>query len=205
MLRRMKQAHRQDLFVWSHFDESRNIDFHSLAWTRPDGNVLIDPLPMSEHDLAHLQSLGGAAHIAITNSDHIRDARALAERFGAELCGPLAERETLALPCQRWLDDGDSIVPGLRAFALDGSKTPGELALVLDDTTLITGDLVRCQRMGQLNLLPAAKMVDEARARASLVRLVDRCPKIETVLVGDGWPLLHGALAQLRALSQASG
>jgi len=71
----MKQAHRQDLFVWSQFNEPRNLDFHSFVWVRPQGNVLIDPLPLSAHDKAHLQALGGAAHIVVTNSDHATHSR----------------------------------------------------------------------------------------------------------------------------------
>ena len=53
----MKLLHRPDLFGWSRFDESRNLDFCSVAWVRPGGNVLIDPLAMSEHDRAHLEAL----------------------------------------------------------------------------------------------------------------------------------------------------
>jgi len=71
----MKSLHRPDLFAWSRFDESRNVDFLSVTWVRPAGNLLIDPLSMSEHDRAHLQALGGAAWIIVTNSDHIRDAQ----------------------------------------------------------------------------------------------------------------------------------
>ena len=56
------------------FNEERNIDFHGILWVRENGNVLIDPMPMSEHDLNHLENLGGAAHLLITNSDHVRDA-----------------------------------------------------------------------------------------------------------------------------------
>ena len=73
----MKRLHRDDLFGWSVFDESRNIDFHGLAWVRGDGNVIVDPVPMSAHDEAHLGELGGAATIVVTNSDHTRDAVAL--------------------------------------------------------------------------------------------------------------------------------
>jgi hypothetical protein len=197
----MKPAHRSDLFVWSRFDEARNLDFHAFAWVRPTGNVLIDPLPMSDHDLEHLRSLGGAAQIVITNSDHTRDARALAERFGAVLCGPRAERETFPWACTRWLGDGDEVVPGLRVVELAGSKTPGELALVLDDTTLITGDLVRGHVGGKLNLLPDAKLTDRAQAVASIARIVRDYPKLESVLVGDGWPVFNGGLARLRELA----
>jgi hypothetical protein len=199
----MKLLHRPDLFGWSRFDESRNLDFCSVAWVRSAGNVLIDPLPMSEHDLAHLQALGGAAFIIVTNSDHTRDAQALTQHFGATLCGPRAERESFPFACARWLGDGDEPAPGLRVIEMRGSKTPGELALVLEKTTLITGDLVRGHMGGRPNLLPDAKLTDRAQAVASVRRIVNEYPEIETVLVGDGWPIFHDgkrALAGLCAL-----
>jgi glyoxylase-like metal-dependent hydrolase (beta-lactamase superfamily II) len=196
----MKSLHRPDLFTWSEFDTARNVDFHGLCWTRPDGNVLVDPLPMTAHDAAHLQALGGARWIVVTNSDHTRAARAIAETTGARLLGPAAERETFPFPCDRWLADGDEVVPGLVALALDGSKTPGELALVLEGTTLVCGDLVRAHRAGALMLLPDAKLADKAAALASVRRLA-ALPDIEAVLVGDGWSVFRGGRQQLAALA----
>ena len=197
----MKRLHRPDLFSWSSFDESRDIDFNSVAWIRPDGNVLIDPLPLSDHDRAHLQRLGGAAVVIVTNGDHTRAAEAIAQEFGAALQGPRAEREGFALACARWLGDGDEPVPGLRVFELHGSKTPGELALALAGTTLITGDLIRAHAPNALHLLPEAKLTDRAQAIASVKRILEACPQIETVLVGDGWPLFHGGAQALAALA----
>jgi hypothetical protein len=196
----MKLLHRPDLFSWSTFDTSRNVDFHGLAWVRPEGNVLVDPLPMTEHDLAHLTALGGAKHIVITNSDHTRAGQALAERFAAELCGPAGERESFPFQCERWLSDGDEVVPGLRVRELRGSKTQGELALVLEDTTLITGDMVRAHQGARLNLLPEAKLQSREQALASVARLVHEHPRIDAVLVGDGWPVFRDGLARLREL-----
>lgn len=197
----MKSLHRPDLFAWSHFDEARNVDFHGVAWIRQDGNLLIDPLPMSEHDRAHLHALGGAAWIIVTNSDHVRGAQALAEAFGATLCGPRAERETFPLACARWLGDGDEPLPGLRVHELHGSKTAGELALVIDGTTLVCGDLVRGHSAGRLNLLPEGKLRDRAAALASLQRIVAAHPQIDAVLVGDGWPLFGNGARALAALA----
>jgi hypothetical protein len=196
----MRLLHRPDLFGWSVFDTSRNIDFHGLAWIRPGGNVLVDPLPMSEHDLAHLTALGGAKHVVITNSDHTRAAQALAAHFAAELCGPSAERDSFPVPCTRWLRDNDEVVPGLRVRELAGSKTPGELAFVLEDTTLITGDMVRAHQGGRLNLLPDAKLKNREHAVASVERLVRDYPRLDAVLVGDGWPVFRDGLARLREL-----
>jgi Metallo-beta-lactamase superfamily len=196
----MKSLHRTDLFCWSIFDTDRNVDFHSLAWIRPEGNILIDPLPLSEHDWAHLQSLGGAQWIVVTNSDHLRASEAIAQRTGAQIAAPQGEQETFPVAAQRWLTDGDSIVPGLVVVELHGSKTPGELALVLQETTLITGDLVRAHRAGALMLLPDAKLVDRSQALVSVQRLA-AMTKIEAVLVGDGWQIFHHGHQQLQALA----
>lgn len=196
----MKSLHRPDLYAWSTFDEARNVDFHGVCWTRPDGNVLVDPLPLSPHDRAHLEAVGGAAWIVITNSDHTRAAQEIAAWTGAKIAGPAAERETFPFPCDRWLQDGDEVVPGLRVVTLDGSKTPGEVALVLEGSTLLTGDLVRAHRAGSLMILPDAKLVDKAAAIASVRRLA-ALPGIDTVLVGDGWQAFGNGGEALRSLA----
>ncbi len=188
--------------MWSSFDEQRNIDFNSLLWVREQGNVLIDPLPLSEHDQAHLAQLGGAGAIIVTNSDHARDAQQLAATHSAELMGPGAERQDFPLPCSRWLSDGDEPLPGLRVFAMDGSKTPGELALLLDGSTLITGDLVRCHQAGTLRLLPDPKLCDKAAAIASVRRLA-AVESIEAVVPGDGFGVFRGGHQQLQGLVTA--
>jgi hypothetical protein len=201
----MKRLHRPDLYSWSVFNEDRNIDFHSVLWVRSvqgkPGNVVIDPLPMTPHDRAHLDALGGAAIIVVTNSDHVRDAIELKGRTGARLYGPAGERDGFPVVCDAYLGDGDEVVPGLAVLALAGSKTPGELALLLEETTLVTGDLVRAHEGGKLTLLPAAKLKDAALAQSSVARLA-ALPHVEAVLPGDGWPVFQGgrrALAELSA------
>lgn len=202
----MKSLHRPDLYSWSTFDPERNVDFNGIAWIRPTGNVLIDPVPLSEHDTHHLQELGGASWIVITNSDHIRDAAAIAQQTGAQIAAPIGEQATFppvtpptgANPI-RWLTDGEELVPGLQAIELQGSKTPGELALLLEETTLITGDLIRAHRAGSLMLLPDAKLQDRATAIASVQRLA-AIPSITAVLVGDGWSVFRDGHDRLQEL-----
>lgn len=193
----MKQLHRPDLYSWSSFDEARDIDFHSVVWVRPGGNVVIDPLPMSAHDRKHLRKLGGAAVVVVTNSDHERIAQALAIEEDCELVGPAGEVE-LQFAADRVLADGDEVVPGLVALALEGSKTPGELALLLEGTTLITGDLVRSHAGGRLDLLPDPKLADKSAAVASVRRLAGL--GVEAVLVGDGWPVFRDGTRALQEL-----
>jgi len=200
----MKALHRPDLWAWSQFDEARNVDFNSYVWVTNAGNVVVDPMPMSPHDRAHLTELGGAKWIVITNSDHIRDSVALAEATGAELLGPAGERADFTVPCSRWLASGDDVVAGMRALTVDGSKTAGELALLIGDHTLITGDLVRAHRGGSLMMLPPEKLSDVAAARTSVAGLLAHA-NVEAVLVGDGWPVFRDGHARLKELVDSFG
>ena len=195
----MKRLHRPNLFGWSVFNGDRNIDFHSAVWVRPEGNVVIDPLPLSDHDEAHLKELGGVAWIVITNSDHVRDSIRLAENTGAQLMGPSQEANNFPVECTRWLTDGDEVVSGMLALELEGSKTPGELALLLESSTLITGDLIRSHEGGALCLLPQEKLSDKRKAIASLRRLT-LLPELEALLPGDGWPVFRDAKFLLQEL-----
>jgi glyoxylase-like metal-dependent hydrolase (beta-lactamase superfamily II) len=196
----MKQLHRPDLLAWSAYDEPRRMDFNSVLWRRDGGNVLVDPLPLAPHDERHLDELGGAAFVVLTNSEHVRAARELAARTGARVLAPRGERERFPLPCDRWLGDGDEPFPGLRVRELAGSKTDGELALVLDETTAIFGDLVRAGRAGALMLLPAQKLRDPALALSSVRRVRELHPRIAHVLVGDGWSAFRNGGALLDEL-----
>lgn len=200
----MKLLHRDDLFGWSVFNDERDIDFHSVLWVRPGGNIAIDPLPLSEHDRAHLLRLGPVEWIVLTNSDHVRASAELARLTGAKVAGPRAEQSSFPIACQRWLADGEEVVPGLRVLELHGSKTPGELALWLAPDTLICGDLVRCHRAGWLTLLPEGKLRDPVAARHSVRRLLE-LPAPEAVLLGDGWPVFRDGHVRLRELWQQLG
>lgn len=195
----MKSLHRPDLYGWSTFNPARNIDFNGVAWIRPGGNVLIDPVALSNHDWNHLQSLGGVLWIVLTNSEHIRYAKEIADQTYAKIAAPVGERDSFPIHCDRWLADGDQVVPGLEVLELQGSKTPGELALLLEETTLITGDLVRARKAGSLTILPDEKLLNRQAAVASVKRLA-ALPHIEAVLVGDGWPVFRDGGLRLQEL-----
>jgi hypothetical protein len=198
----MKATHRPDIWTFAVFDPARDVDFNGWLLVREGGNVLVDPVAMSEHDREHLARLGGAAWIAVTNSDHVRAAGELARELGAKLAGPAAERDGFPLRCDAWLGRGETWVAGIEVIELDGSKTPGELALVVDGDTLVVGDLVRAHTGGRLGILPDAKLRDRAAAVASVRMLADRAG-IAAVLVGDGWPVFRDGGARLRELADS--
>jgi glyoxylase-like metal-dependent hydrolase (beta-lactamase superfamily II) len=201
----MKRLHRPDLFTWSAYDEAQGVDFNGFVWRREDGNVVVDPVPLAPADERHLDALGGVAWVVITNSSHVRAAPALAARTGARLLGPAGERGRFPVACERWLADGDVPFPGLVVRELHGSKTDGELALVLDDTTAIFGDLVRAHEAGALMLLRREKLRDPARAVESVRRLRAAHPRIAHVLVGDGWCAFGNGGLLLDALLAGAG
>lgn len=121
----MRRLHREDLYAWSTFDETRNIDFNSILWVRSGkygepSNIAIDPLPLSAHDWQHLETLGGVATIITTNSDHVRDTAVLRARTGARVFGPVEEKACFPVDCDGWLGAGDEPVQGLRVYSKIG-------------------------------------------------------------------------------------
>jgi Metallo-beta-lactamase superfamily len=195
----MKALHKPNLFSWSIFDEKRDVDFHSVFWKSAHGNVVIDPLPLSEHDRKHIEALGGVQDILLTNSDHVRGAAELSATTGARVWGPALELDRLGYLEAHAAGEAAQPIAGLQVFELHGSKTPGELALLIEQHTLVVGDLVRGQRAGRLNLLPDDKLTDRNAALNSLRRLTE-LGGVDAVLVGDGWPVFHGGRHALNAL-----
>jgi glyoxylase-like metal-dependent hydrolase (beta-lactamase superfamily II) len=198
----MKRLHRKDLYGWSVFNERLNIDFNSFVWARGSaGNIVVDPLVLSEHDLVHLRELGGVAWVVLTNSDHARATESLIKAFGAKVAGPAAEKSDFPLTCDRWLSDGEEFVPGLRAFEFQGSKTPGELGLILEENTFISGDLIRSHRADSLMMLSTEQgLVDQKLATQSLERLLALGP-FRALLLGDGFCVFRDGHTYLRELS----
>jgi hypothetical protein len=195
----MKTLHKQNLFCWSQFDEDRNIDFHSYAWVTGGKVIVFDPLPLSEHDKKHLDSLGKLSHIFITNSDHIRNTESLAKETGATIWAPEAEQENFTIECSNWLGEQQNILDGLDSYSLQGSKTDGELAFVIEGNTLLTGDLIRAHAGGKLCILPEPKLQDKTLASESVKRLAS-IKGIHAVLPGDGWPIFRNGAKVLSEL-----
>jgi glyoxylase-like metal-dependent hydrolase (beta-lactamase superfamily II) len=199
----MKSLHIPGLWAWSRFDEARNIEFNSVLACLPTGNIAFDPLPLSAHDQAHVEALGGVAWVNISNADHVRDAVGVQQQFGARIGAPIGERgaaELAGVDVAHWFaDEGELVDCGVRVLPVRGSKTPGEVAFVLPaGDTLICGDLVRGQTAGRLNILPDAKLSDRAAAIESVREMLSQRPA--HVVVGDGWSVFHRGVQALELL-----
>ena len=192
----MKKILFDDIYAWSTFNETRQIDFNGHLWVRPEGNVLVDPVPMIESDLAQFDALGGAAWIVITNKDHEREAAFFQKRTGAQIAAHAEDIGAIEVEVNRSLADGDEIVPGLQVIHLPYGKSPGEIALYWSEKKLIlAGDLVAGEPMGKFTLLMDEKLKDPPRAALELRRFLSL--QFDAILVGDGHSILQNAREHL--------
>ena len=129
--------------MWSRWQPDRGLPFNSHLFVAPSGNVAVDPVALESGDAEHIAALGGVGEVVITNRDHVRDALALRERFGARIVTSQREAPLLGVPVDRALADGEEVFEGAYAVVLDSQKTPGEFALHLrKQNALLVGDAV---------------------------------------------------------------
>ena len=192
----MKQILHEDMFCWSVFSEPRQIDFNGHLWVRGEGNVLIDPVAMSESDPHQFDRLGGAVLIVLTNADHEREAAFFRARTGASVVVHSDDADALSVDVDRMVEDGEEIVPGLETIHLRHGKSPGEIALYWPARRLVlAGDLVVGAPLGRLSLLMNDKLADPPRAALDLRKILAR--PFDAILVGDGHSIMHGAREKL--------
>ena len=198
----MKRLIFEDIYSWGVFSRDRQIDFNGHLWVRSDGNILIDPVAMSDNDREHLTALGGAKSIILTNADHEREAAVFQEWTGADVIVHEADADALNITPTRTVQDGEAIVPGLHAIHLRHGKSPGEIALYFPEKqAVLFGDLVVGEPMGALTLLADSKLSDPPKAALELRKVL--ALRFNTILVGDGHSIFKDARQYLIDCLQA--
>lgn len=195
----MKDTILSGLHTWGVFQDTRRIDFNGFFWARPDGGVLIDPMPMTEAQLRFVDDHGGVAWIVLTNADHFRATSELKPRLGAAVFAPEGDHAWLgdrAAEVDGWFAHRGQLPDGLRDAVdvrwIRGGKTPAEAVLHLEPLrALVFGDAVRSHRSGELRLLPDDKIADREQVVADVMALRD--VNVEAILLGDGDSLWTGA------------
>ena len=124
----MKRLSVDNIYSWSVFNEQRQIDFSGHVWVRDEGNVVIDPVAISDADLAQLLELGGAALIIATNRDHARMTAFFRDQTGAETAAHGEDVASFPFAIDRQLTDGEEVVPGMKVVHLRHGKSPGGIA-----------------------------------------------------------------------------
>ncbi len=197
----MQQTVVPGVAMWSVWQPGRNLYFNSFFVEHAEGNLAIDPLPLPDAAADEIARRGGLAWVVVTNRDHERDARSLAQRFSAKLAASEGDAPQLTGPVDRLLRDGDQIADA-RVIALEGLKTAGEFALdFARRKAVLVGDALWGDPAGSLRLMPDEKLSDAPKAALSLRKLWARRP--EHLLVGDGACIFGYATAALGACLEA--
>jgi glyoxylase-like metal-dependent hydrolase (beta-lactamase superfamily II) len=187
------------IFTWPWFSEPHGYNFNGHLILHPGGNLCIDPVEPTATDLEETARLG-VSKILLTNRNHSRAANQIRARTGARTAihpsdAPHARKEGAELDDE--LNIGDKIGPFIVVGA--AGKSPGEVALHWPERKiLIVGDSVVGDPPGRCKLLPEKVIDDLPRLRESVRGLLSL--DFDTLLVGDGAPILQNARAALTEL-----
>ncbi|MGH7851804.1 MAG: MBL fold metallo-hydrolase [Candidatus Binatia bacterium] len=187
--------------TWPWFSEPHGYNFNGHFIRHADGNLCVDPVEPSDEDLAEL-ARQGVARILITNRNHSRAANKIRARTGARTAihpadAPHARSEGAELDDE--LKVGDKVGP----FVVVGApgKSLGEVVLHWPERKiLLVGDAVVGDPPGKCKFLPDKVVDDPARLRESARALL--ALDFDTLLVGDGVPILQSAKERVRELVQ---
>lgn len=188
-----------DVFTWSRLSEPHGYDFNGYLVRAPGGNVCIDPVEPTPDELAELARIG-ASTVVLTNRNHVRAANLVRETLAARV---VIHADDAAYARHQGAEIDDVLHAGARigplvAVAVPG-KSPGEIALHWPERgVLIVGDAVIGNPPGHCALLREKVMDDPARLRASVETLL--ALEFDTLLTGDGTPILSGAQQRMAEL-----
>jgi glyoxylase-like metal-dependent hydrolase (beta-lactamase superfamily II) len=192
------------IHTWAWFSAPHGYDFNGHLLELPTGNLCIDPVEATPEDLVEL-ARRGVARVLLTNRNHARDVNRVCSRTGARAAihaADAAYARGQGAEVADTLQIGEQIGP-LTVVGVPG-KSPGEVALHWPERRiLIAGDAVIGTPPGQCGVLRDKVMDDPKQLRESVRRLL--ALDFDTLLVGDGTPILSGAKDRLRELVATFG
>ena len=187
------------IFTWPWFSEPHGYNFNGHFILHAGGNLCIDPVEPAKEDIEEL-ARHGVARILLTNRNHSRAANKVRARTGARTAihpadAPHARGQGAELDDELKL--GQKVGPWVVVGA--PGKSPGEVALHWpEQKILIVDDSVIGNPPGRCGLLPDRVMDDPSRLRESVRGLLGL--DFDTILVGDGAPILQNAKERLKEL-----
>lgn len=187
------------VFTWPWFSTPHGYNFNGYLIEDRGGNICVDPVEPGDETLAEI-ARRGVARIVVTNRNHVRAANRVRAATGARVAihpDDAAHARSQGAELDDELSLGESIGP-LTVVAVPG-KSSGEVALYWPQRRiLIVGDAIIGNPRGSCGLLREQVMDDPQRLRDSVRGLL--ALDFDTLLVGDGEPILSGAGRKLREL-----
>ncbi len=191
-----------NLFFWQNYDTAVKADLFSTGLATPNGNLLVDPIPLHDSQLRLLSQHCSIASIVVTNANHQRAANSYSDQFSAPLFAQRASFPDKKPSRFVEVGSGAKICDGLEVIAIEGAVA-GEIALYqpANGGTLIMGDaLINFEPYG-FTFLPRKYCANEKEMRRSLRKLL--LYQAERMFFAHGTPILSGASTRLQQLLEA--
>ena len=187
------------IYMWSWFSEPHGYNFNGYLISHDSGNLCIDPVEPGDDNLAEIIRLG-VTRVLLTNRNHTRASNEVRSRTGARIA--IHPKDASHARSQGGeIDEELQVETKVGPLAVVGAsgKSPGEVAFHWPERRLlIVGDSIIGNPPGYCGLLREQVMDDPLRLRESVRGLLSL--DFDTLLVGDGKPILQGAKDRLREL-----
>ena len=187
------------VFMWSWLSPPHGYDFNGHLFKLPGLTVCVDPVAAEPPALEALLA-ARPQHIVLTNRNHTRksvELRAATQGSIAIHRDDAEHARSQGVAPDAFLAEGDRLGP-LQVIAVPG-KSPGEIALFWPERRmLLVGDALIGDPPGEVRLLRPQVIDDMDGLKRSVRRLLDL--DFDTLLCGDGAPILTGAKAAVERL-----
>lgn len=185
--------------MWSWLSPPHGYDFNGHLFKLPGLTLCVDPVAPEPNTLESLIT-ARPQKIVLTNRNHSRKSIELRAATGAKI----AIHADDAPHCRgQGVEPDELLVHGQRLGPLEviaaPGKSPGEIALFWPERrVLLVGDVLIGDPPGQVRLLKPQVIDDLPRLKDSVRQLL--ALDFDTLLVGDGVPILKGAHAAVERL-----
>jgi len=187
------------MWSWLSPPHGYNFNGHLLKLPGTAGHVCVDPVAAEPPVLEALLA-ARPLRIVLTNRNHTRKSAELRAATQGRIAIHPADADHArgqGVAIDDLLTHGESIGPLVVVSA--AGKSPGEIALHWPERRLLlVGDALIGDPAGQVRLLRPQVIDDLDALKASVRRLLDL--DFDTLLVGDGEPILSGAHAAVERL-----
>ncbi|HEV3409108.1 MAG TPA: hypothetical protein VG095_02355 [Chthoniobacterales bacterium] len=186
------------LAIWHRYDSAMKAEVFSTALPSAAGIYLVDPIPLSQEELAMVSGGRNVVGIIVTNANHERAAPMFAQQLAAPIYASAGAQLATALA----IEDGQSLTSDLAAIFIEGAG-PGEIALHSRRSggTLVVGDALINFGSHGFDYLPAKYATDPKLLRKSLRKLLSF--SFERIFFAHGTPIVSRARERLIALLES--
>lgn len=191
----------KDVWRWKWFSEDKGMDFNGWAVKLGKEVLIVDPAYAETDTWDAVAALGRPAMILLTNKDHERASAELKDLFKVPVSIHEADAPFLSFRADQTFKDGATLQEVFQVVRFRNLKSPGECAFFWKERkVLFVGDAVTGHPPGSLGLVKKNRGKPEVIEDLQTLLELD----LETLLVGDGEPVLKDAKKLLKGFLDRS-